>query len=398
MLRRLWRRVRRYLVDHGPELALVIFIVTFLVVLFRKDMFISIGPGHYGVMWRRFAGGTDTTHTFGEGIHVIFPWNKMYIFDGRLQLIEQKLDVLSSDGLHMEVDIAYRFELIPEEIPTLAKYVGPNYQKIVVSPEVGAQARDVFSRNTPEEIFSERREEIGKTMAAGVQADLDKLFRPPWRRGQETHFIKFWDVLVRGITLPPAVAAAIERKNEAKQNNQAYDYRLLSEAKEAERKEIEAHGIKQFQDIVAPGLTDNYLRWQGIQATEALANSRNSKIVVIGSGKGGLPLILGGMDEGKSAPGDTAATPPEDPALARKMELLPLPGTEPKAPSAATGPSKPEGQAPAEDGPAKAETHASPSPSSDTASHSGHQAKTAAKKDAGTKKPAETKEDAGTKK
>lgn len=321
MLRQWLRHLRRLSMEHGPELALAVFVIIFMLVYFAPNMFISIKPGDYGALWRRFGGGTDLTHTYGEGLHIILPWNKMYIYNGKLQMQDRNFNVLSSDGLTMDVEIAYRFELNPEEIPALNKYIGPDYEATLVTPEVGARARDVFSRNTPEEIFSERRAEIEKSITDEVQLHLDEAFNPPWRpTGEEVHFIKVWDVLIRGITLPAPVARAIEAKNEAKQNNEAYDYRLLAAAKEAERKQIEAHGIKEFQDIVAPGLTDNYLRWSGIQATEALANSPNTKIIVIGGGKGGLPIILGGLDEGK---GVTSVGTPGASDIVPKMEALP---------------------------------------------------------------------------
>ncbi|HUB44299.1 MAG TPA: SPFH domain-containing protein [Acetobacteraceae bacterium] len=299
MLRELLFRLRRFSIEHGPELALAIFFVIFMLVFFAPNIFVSIQPGYYGVLWRRFGGGVDLTHTYGEGLHIVLPWNKMYLYDGRLQMQDRDFNVLSSDGLNMQVELAYRFELNPAEIPALARYIGEDYATTLVSPEVGARARDVFSLNTPEEIFSERRADIERTITDEVQHHLDVAFNPPWRGKQEVHFVKVWDVLIRGITLPPAVEAAIEAKNQAKQENEAYDYRLLAAAKEAERKQIEAHGIKEFQDIVSPGLTDNYLRWSGIQATMDLAKSPNSKVVVIGSGKGGMPIILGGLDDQK---------------------------------------------------------------------------------------------------
>lgn len=306
MVRFIPKRIRRFFVDRAPEMLLVTFALLFFLVVFRHEMFISIGPGHYGVLWRRFGGGTDTSHLFGEGIHIILPTDKMYIFDGQIQVGEETLDVLSSDGLKMVVNVVYRFSLNPDEIGDLAKYVGPNYKKKLIAPQVASMARNIFSNNTPEEIFSRRREDIEATLTSDVQRRLDTMFKPDWKPGPALPFVKVWDVLIRGITLPESVAAAIETKNRAKQENEAYDFRLLSEAKEAQRKQIEADGIEKFQQKVSPGLTDSYLQWQGIQATERLAKSRNAKIVVIGAGKSGLPVILGGLGDGKT---DTVPRP-----------------------------------------------------------------------------------------
>jgi regulator of protease activity HflC (stomatin/prohibitin superfamily) len=292
-IRRLWR-------DNRPETVVALLILVLALMYLASAMIYSIPPGLYGVLWKRFGSGTVLTRTYGEGLHIILPWDRLYLYDGRLQLIEQNFDVLSSDGLKMVIKVAVRFELNPVEIPSLHKYIGPEYQNILVRPQIGALARYVFSANTPEEIFSEKRAEIDHRITEEMSRRLDEAFNPSWWPGEILHFITVQDVLLQDIMLPPSVAAAIEAKNVAKQENAAYDYRLQSAAKEAQRKQIEATGIKAFQDTVSPGLTDNYLRLSGIQATSGLANSPNAKIVVIGSGKGGLPLILGNLDEGKA--------------------------------------------------------------------------------------------------
>jgi regulator of protease activity HflC (stomatin/prohibitin superfamily) len=296
MIGRMWRRFLRFIGRHGPEIAVIIMIVVFMVVYFADDIFYTIPAGSVGVLWYRFFGGTVLTRYVGEGLHVIAPWDKIYIYDTRLQQLEQDFDVLSADGLKMTVNIAYRFQAIPATVPALHQYVGPNYVSVLITTEIGARARDVFSRNTPEEIFSDRRIQIQREILQNVQSDLRQTFSP--MAGHPIDFVKLDDVLIRGITLPPEVEAAINRKEEQKQLNLEYDYRLLREAKETERKRIEAQGIREFQDIVSSGITDSYLRWKGIEATLELARSNNAKIVIVGGGKGGLPIILGNMDSG----------------------------------------------------------------------------------------------------
>ncbi len=293
---RLWRRLTRFVGHHGPEIAVVIMILVFMVVYFADEIFYTIPPGSVGVLWLRFLGGTVLHYYLGEGFHVIPPWDKIYVYDVRLQQLEQDFDVLSADGLKMKVNIAYRFQAIPQTVPELQQYVGPNYVSILLTTEIGARARDVFSRNTPEEIFSDRRIQIQREILTDVQSDLRKTFSP--MAGHPIDFVRLDDVLIRGITLPPEVEAAINRKEEQKQLNLEYDYRLLREAKEAERKRIEAGGIRAFQDTVSTGITDSYLRWKGIEATLELARSNNAKMVIIGSSKDGLPIILGNMDGG----------------------------------------------------------------------------------------------------
>ena len=99
---------------------------------------------------------------------------------------------------------------------------------------------------------------------------------------------------MRQIILPAGLTTAIEEKLKAEQESQRMQFVLLKEQQEADRKRIEAQGVSDFQNIVSKGLNDALLKWKGIEATEKLASSNNSKIVVIGSGKDGLPLILGG--------------------------------------------------------------------------------------------------------
>ena len=326
MIRRAWRRFLRFLAHHGPEIAVILMMFVFVVVYFSDNIFYTIPPGSVGVLWKRFGGGTDLDSYLGEGLHVILPWDKVYVYDTRLQQLEQDFDVLSADGLKMTVNIAYRFQAIPATVPALHQYIGPNYVSVLITTDIGARARDVFSHNTPEEIFSDRRIQIQQEILHDVQTHLRDTFSP--MAGHPIDFVKLEDVLIRGITLPPEVQAAINRKEEQKQLNLEYDYRLLREAKETERKRIEAQGIREFQDIISSGITESYLKWRGIEATLELARSNNSKIVVIGGGKDGLPIILGNMD----------GTPKEGSEPGKNPEMAPQ-GTEtaPALPSALDG-------------------------------------------------------------
>jgi regulator of protease activity HflC (stomatin/prohibitin superfamily) len=309
-----WWHLRRYLRQHTVTVAVLLLILLFLIIYFAESMFITIPAGRVGVLWERFGGGTVLNRTLGEGFHVIMPWNKIYIYDIRVQLRDQTLDVLSVDGLNLKIDVAYRFELVKENIPLLHQFVGPDYVETIVSPDIAARARDVFSANTPEEIFSDRRKEIQAEIIRSVNAHLAEAFNP--EPNKHITFVRVEDVLTRSITLPPSVVAAINSKNEQQQLNQEYDYRILREGKEAERKRIEAGGIKQFQDIISQGITDSYLRWRGIEATLELAKSPNAKIVIIGGGKSGLPIILGDSGSGREGPTSVAqASPLEVPPL-----------------------------------------------------------------------------------
>jgi regulator of protease activity HflC (stomatin/prohibitin superfamily) len=308
-------------------MAVGLFVLVFLFAYFANNIVYTIEAGNVGVLWKRFGGGTVLDATLPEGLHLVWPWDKVFIYDVRLRQLSQDFDVLSSDGLKLTVNMAYRFQLNEPEVPTLHKFIGPNYADVMLSADIGAQARDIFSQNTPEEIFSDRRVEIKNAIAEAVTRNLVEQFNPPGRKN--VVFINLEALLIRSITLPPTVQAAIERKNEQLQLNQEYDYRLLREAKESQRKRIEAQGIKEFQDIISRGITDSYLRWRGIEATLELARSNNSKIVVIGAGKEGLPIILGNVDA-PNAPRTDAA-----PAAGTSI-MLPAIGGSLTAPAAAT--------------------------------------------------------------
>jgi regulator of protease activity HflC (stomatin/prohibitin superfamily) len=136
----------------------------------------------------------------------------------------------------------------------------------------------------PEEINTSKREQINDEITALLEAKLAE------------NFIQLNDVLIRNIKLPKTLEDAIERKLQQEQESLEYEFRLEKEAKEADRKRIEAQGIKDFQEIVSEGISNELLRWKGIEATSDLAKSPNSKVIVIGSGEDGLPIILGGSN------------------------------------------------------------------------------------------------------
>jgi regulator of protease activity HflC (stomatin/prohibitin superfamily) len=303
--------------DKSIEVVILIFLMAFLLVYLAPLIFYNIPTGHVGVVWKRFNGGTVIDQPpLDEGMHAIWPWDQIFDYDARLQQVSEDFDVLSSDGLSLKLNISWRFELDKCSIGLLHEYVGPDYERILLTPEIGAQARNIISKNTPEELYTNRRVVIQEEIKAAVVKNLIESFNPDGKlvrnlsceylnqpNTPKLRWLNLEDVLIRSITLPPAVAEAIVRKNEQYHLNQEYDFRLLREAKEAQRKKIEAQGIKEFQDIVNSGITDSYLRWKGIEATNQLAQSNNAKVVVIGNAKDGMPLILGGM-EGSAPPGD----------------------------------------------------------------------------------------------
>jgi hypothetical protein len=108
------------------------------------------------------------------------------------------------------------------------------------------------------------------------------------------------------------VVTAIDRKIEQYYISEEYKFRVVREMRESESKKIEAEGISEFQRIVSQGISDSYLRWRGIEATLQLAQSSNSKIVIVGGGKDGLPIILGNVDAPPSPPPVNGDTVPKE--------------------------------------------------------------------------------------
>ena len=282
--------------------------IMLLVLYLSPSIFITVPAGHTGVKWLRFFGGTVLSKTFPEGLRVKAPWDLLEIYDLRLQLIENEFDVLSSDGLSMKVEISTRFRLLDSHVPALHKNIGPNYINKMLVPEIGAHAREQMARYRPEQIYTSERIKIQKSILETVERELKVKYMP---EAPEESFLHVEDVFIRSITLPAPVEASIKEKLVQRHIALSYEYRLERERMERQRKAIEARGIQDFQTIVSQGISEQYLQWKGIDATLELARSNNAKIVIIGAGEDGLPIILGGFDSPASsaAPGAAAGTP-----------------------------------------------------------------------------------------
>lgn len=219
----------------------------------------------------------------------------------------------------MTMDVATRFRLNTASIGLLHKNVGPDYIDTLVRPALGTYVRAVVSQYSAENAYGVDRMVIQGQIDAAMAADLAPRVAPglaaaaPW--------ISVQDVLIRSMKFPAPVEDAINRKIEQFQVKKEYAYRLERERLESERKQVEAEGIARFQQIVGSGISQNYLRWKGIEATLALAQSPNSKIVVIGTPRDGMPLILGGLDDQASTASKQA--PSGGPAEARPESKSP---------------------------------------------------------------------------
>ena len=283
-------RIRAWLREHFIGVASILLVSLFFVVLFAPYIFVTVPPGHAGVLWLRFFGGTVINFEYGEGTKMIFPWDKIYVYDQRLHYVTEDYDVLAQDGLQLRMNILTRYRLNPELVALLHKAIGPDYVSRLLVPQVGASARQEMSSYSPEDLYTRKREEVQQRILADVKEGLAVI-----DDGNPVGelLVNVYDVLVRSVTLPAAVLSAIELKVIQGQRDQQYTYILSQERQEADRKRIEAEGIKGFQDIVKSSITPQYLAWKGIDATLRLAESENAKVVIVGGDKSGLPIILG---------------------------------------------------------------------------------------------------------
>jgi regulator of protease activity HflC (stomatin/prohibitin superfamily) len=240
----------------------------------------TVDSGNRGIVFKTLGGGTSR-ELLGEGMHLIPIWNYVIPYDTRVHEMKEQLIVLSSNGLTLRVDASVRYRPKTEELYELQTQIGPDYDQKVIGPIVRSEARKVFGRYQPEEIYSTKREEIEKQI-------YDEVLR-----ALEGKHVIVEAVLVRDVDLPEAIKVAIGDKLAEEQRAQKMKFTLDRERQEAQRKTIEAEGISKYQTIVRQGLTAEYLQFKGIEATVKLAESPNAKVVIVGAGKGGLPLILG---------------------------------------------------------------------------------------------------------
>lgn len=261
----------------------VIAVVAILIVLllFGGKMFLILDAGERGVLFKPYTSGLDKENIYGEGFHVIAPWNKMYRYSVREQQREEAMDVLDKSGLSISTDVTVRFNPKFNEIGYLYEQFGTNYINVLVIPEVRSSVRQVAGRYTAEEIYSTKRAEVEQAIIDETREVLGK------------NYIEMKALLIRSINLPEQIKGAIETKLEQEQVALGYEYILRSEESKAEQRRIEAEGIANYNRIINASLTDKILKQRGIEATTSLAESPNAKVVVIGSGKDGLPLILG---------------------------------------------------------------------------------------------------------
>jgi len=253
-----------------------------LVLLLAGNPVTVIPAGHVGV--KDFF-GTVSSHVLPAGVHVVFPFTRVVKMSIKTQEVKETAEVPSKEGLIMDLEGSLLYRLDPEKADDIYRTIGKDYEEIAVHPQIRSAIREITASYEAKVLYSAERERIAKET-------LELFRKTAGDRG-----IVAEAVLLRKMGLPSVVANAIQEKLRREQESEQMKFVLQKETQEAERKRIEAQGIADFQKIVAAGISPALLEWKGIEATEKLAMSPNSKVVLIGSGKNGLPIILGG--EGK---------------------------------------------------------------------------------------------------
>jgi regulator of protease activity HflC (stomatin/prohibitin superfamily) len=257
---------------------LVLVAVAFIVLLFFNPV-VVVPAGHVGV---KDLFGYVSDGVLGPGVHLVFPMTRVVRMSVQTQELKEEADVPSQEGLIMNLEASLLFRLDASRAAAIYKTVGRDYVSVAVEPQIRSSIREITASYDAKALYSSQRDQVAQQILAQFQ-------RITRERGIITEA-----VLLRKIGLPSVVANAIQEKLRREQEAEQMKFVLQKEQQEAERKRIEAQGIADFQRIVASGISPQLLEWKGIEATEKLAASTNSKIVVVGNSRNGLPIILGG--------------------------------------------------------------------------------------------------------
>ena len=251
------------------------------ILIFLNSTFVILQPTQRGIVFKKYTTGLDVDHVLHEGLNIVAPWNDVIKFEIAEQQIEETMDVMSQDGLGITIDVSLRFKPDAAKIGYLYQSFRTEYINNFVRPELRSAVRRTIGQFTPEELYASKRQEIEIILMENTRKIL------------ADNNVELKALLFRSIKLPASIQKSIEEKLSADQEAQKYNYLIEREKKEAERRRIDAEGKAAANRILSASLTDKILKEKGIIATEALAKSPNAKVIVIGSGKDGLPIILG---------------------------------------------------------------------------------------------------------
>lgn len=267
-------------------------IVGFLLIVLGifSSCIIQIDAGQVGVK-KLF--GSIQNDVLVSGLHFINPLLEISRIDVKTQnytmsgvndegnkMGDDAIRVLTSDGLEVTIDLTVLYRVVGNDAPKLLKETGEDYRDKIVRPITRTKIRDNAVYYQAVDLFGNKRDEFQQR----IYKSIEETFK--------TRGLMLEQLLVRNITLPNSVKAAIESKINAEQEAKKMEFVLLKEKQEAERKRVEAQGIADYQRIINTGLTDQQLQYEQIKAMKELALSQNSKVIVMG--KGNTPIIIDG--------------------------------------------------------------------------------------------------------
>ena len=272
--------------DNRKYLPLIVigFIALVVLVSAFNRIFFRIDATERAVLFKTLSGTLEKENVIQPGWNIKAPWNEVYVYDVAEKNVEESMDVLVKNGLKIIVDVTVRFHPKYDKIGTIQENFKGDYINILVIPEIRSTVRQVMGRYTAEEIYSTKRPDVEASIRLEAQEVL----------GSSGNEVVMKSLLIRSIQLPEQIKTAIENKLKQEQEALAYQFRLDKERSEAQRKQIAAEGEARANKIINSSLTKELLKMRGIEATKELANSPNAKVIVIGSGDDGLPLILNG--------------------------------------------------------------------------------------------------------
>lgn len=268
-----------------PRASAFIVVVVLLFFLVLRSARV-VPAGHVGIV---DLFGNVRSEALPSGLHFVNPLASVHRMSVQTREVKETMDTPSSEGLIVHLDVSILFHLDPTKAADVYRTVGVDYENVLVDPNVRSAVREVTSSYEAKALYSPEREKMSSEINRHI---LDAV---------EPRGVAVERMLLRDVALPARLQEAIQEKLSAEQEASRMQFVLLKEKQEAERKKIEAEGISSFQKIVTEGINENLLKWKGIEATKELALSGNTKIVIIGAGKEGLPIILGG-DTSTSTP------------------------------------------------------------------------------------------------
>lgn len=273
------QRVRQFWLLRMNPLLFLTGSILFALAYFWPVIFVTIDSGQVGVMYLRFGGGTVTDRLIGEGLRFVPPWDKLFVYDTRLQEVRHAMSVLTEEGLEVKIELSIRYRPEFELVGLLHQRVGPDYAEKLVVPEVEAALRSIIGAQKLDVIYAVSRDVVERVMTIVLEQ-------------ASRNYVHIDEVVVRRVELPPALRERIEAKMSEKETAESYQYRIQIATNEAERRRIEADGQAVYNRVLGASLTPGVMQWEALQTTKELAKSPNAKTIIIGRTGDGLPIIL----------------------------------------------------------------------------------------------------------